>query len=286
MKYFFLLSVCIPAFFFAGCNVINPVEVTPTYVYLDSMNFEINDALKEGSSASQKITSAWVYLDNNIVGVFELPAKVPLMMTNASGQVRVAPGVTYSGLSQQSLYPFFMADTFTISRTEGQVTHPIPTVSYASDTKFPFREDFETGNTFISLTDIETDTTIVRTDDKSKIFEGGGSGYIYVDGTHSTSENVSTQGFAIAQGNSFVELNYKCNTSFQIGLLTTYLGNIKYQYVGGVLARENWNKIYIDLSKFTGTYPSSSYRLIIKTGLDEGLSTGYVLLDNIKVLSF
>ena len=265
--------------------MINPVEDTPTYVYLDSIAFQINDPLKEGS-ASQKISSAWVYLDNDLVGAFELPANVPVLAKNG-GQIRVSPGVTYSGLSQQNLYAFFQSDTFSIAASDaGKMVHKVPTVSYSSAAKFPFKEDFETGNAFGSLTDIATDTTITRTDDKTKIFEGGGAGFIYLDANHTTSENISNQSFAIAQGNSFVELNYKCNTSFQVGLITTYAGKIEYGYLGGVYARESWNKVYIDISKFTSTYPSSQYRLIIKTGLDEGLSTGYVLLDNIKVLSY
>jgi hypothetical protein len=285
MRYIFLLSVCIPGLFIASCNVINPAEVTPTYVYLDSTQFKVNDALKEGS-ASQKITSAWVYFNNDLVGAFELPAKVPILAT-AAGQVRVAAGVTYSGLSQQSMYPFFQGDTFTIQPSAGQVLHPIPTITYVSGAKFPFREDFETGNTFSGLNpNLATDTTIVRTDDKSKVFEGGGSGYIFVDANHPTSENISNTAFTIAQGESYLELNYKCNTSFQVGLITSVNGEIIPQYIGGVRAKESWNKIYVALSKFTGNYPSKSYSLLIKTGLDEGLSTGYVLLDNIKVVSF
>jgi hypothetical protein len=285
MRYIFLLSVCISGLFVASCNVINPTEVTPTYIYLDSTQFKVNDALKEGSG-SQKVTSAWVYFNNDLVGAFELPTKVPILAT-AAGQVRITAGVTYSGLSQESQYPFFAGDTFNIQPAAGQVLHPIPTFTYVAAAKFPLKEDFETGNTFGKLNPNNTsDTTIVRTDDKSKVFEGGGSGYIFVDGTHPTSENVSNTAFAITQGESYLELNYKCNTSFQVGLITSINGQIVPQYLAGVKAKESWNKIYVALSKFTGNYPSKSYSLIIKTGLDDGLSTGYVLLDNIKVVSF
>ncbi|RYE25531.1 MAG: hypothetical protein EOP51_03770 [Sphingobacteriales bacterium] len=284
MRYIFL-AVIVSVLFITSCNVINPAEDVPTYVYLDSINFKINEPLKEGS-ASQKITSAWVYFNNDLVGAFELPCRVPVLGING-GTVRVAPGVTYAGLSQENQYAFFEGDTFTIAPTEvGKVVHHVPTVTYTSETKFPFKEDFETGNSFQSLTDLETDTTIVRTDDKANVFEGGGSGYIVVDASHPTSENISNKGFPIKQGSAFVELNYKCNTSFQVGLITNYNGALIPQYLGGVKAREGWNKIYIDLSTFTSSYPTTQYFLIIKTGLDDGLTNGYVLLDNIKVLTY
>lgn len=285
MKYSFLLFVIVASIYVSGCNVINPEEKTPTYVHIDTMNFVNTSATKEGST-SQNITSAWVYFNNNPIGVFDLPATVPIL-ADAPGQVTISPGVAYSGLGYASLYPFFTSDTFTLTPAPGKILDPKPTIKYVEAAVFNFKEDFETGNSFINANgDNPYDTSLVRTNAPGTIFEGGASGVMYVDANHPTSENISNDGFPIKTGQAFIELNYKCNTSFQVGLQTSKQGTIFVEYLGGIKAKEGWNKVYIGVSNFTGTYQGAEYRIMIKTGLDSGVSNGYVLVDNIKVISY
>src|SRR5690348_12276879 len=54
-----------------NCNTINPRETTPTYIHIDSFR------TKPGFS--HKITAVWVYYNNSPVGVFDLPATIPVM---------------------------------------------------------------------------------------------------------------------------------------------------------------------------------------------------------------
>jgi hypothetical protein len=285
MKYCFLLFVIVAGIYASGCNTINPEEKVPTYIHLDTINFVNTNPTKEGTT-SQNITSAWVYFNNNPIGVFDLPATVPIL-ADAPGQVSISAGVAYSGLGYASLYPFFNSDTFTLTPAPGTILKPKPTISYVDAAVFTWKEDFETGNAFINTNaDNPTDTSLVRTNAPGDIFEGGGSGVIYLDANHPTSENISNNGFPIKAGQSFIELNYKCNTSFQVGLQTSKQGAVLFEYIAGVKAKESWNKVYIGLSNFTGTYQGAQYRIMIKAGLDNGLSNGYVLLDNIKVISY
>jgi hypothetical protein len=285
MKYSFLLFVIGAGIYGSGCNTINPEEKTPTYIHIDTMNFVNTSATKEGST-SQNITSAWVYFNNNPVGVFELPATVPVI-ADAPGQITISPGVAYSGLGYASLYPFFTSDTLTLTPAPGKIMNTKPTIRYVDAAVFNFKEDFETGNSFIKTNiDNTADTSLVRTNAPGTVFEGGGSGVIYVDANHPTSENISNDDFPIKTGQAYIELNYKCNTSFQVGLQTSKQGTIFYEYLGGLRAKDSWNKVYIGISEFTGTYQGATYRIMIKTGLDEGVSNGYVLIDNIKVISY
>lgn len=268
-----------------GCNLVNPVEKTPTYLHVDSIGFTTGDYVREGTG-HQKITSAWVFFNDKAVGVFNMPFTVPVLM-DGPGQIQVIPGVTINGLSYETQYPFFNPETMSAEPKPGGIINFAPKTSYVTSTQFQWKENFELGNSFVEVnSDDPTDTSMVQTLDPTKVFEGGAAGYIYLDGAHTSSESISNISFPVTQGKAYLEIHYKSSTSFQVGMETLSNGSVVTQYIAGVKAKDSWNKLYIDLSSFTSQYQSKEYRLMIKTVLDDGLSSGYVLLDNIKVLSF
>ena len=81
----------------ASCNLINPSEPIPTYVQIDSFQFKTSNPVLTGT-ARQKIFSAFVYLDNQLIGAYELPARIPII-SNKPGLLKVAPGVILNGLN-------------------------------------------------------------------------------------------------------------------------------------------------------------------------------------------
>ncbi|MBS1773241.1 MAG: hypothetical protein JST82_10285 [Bacteroidetes bacterium] len=271
-----------------GCNIINPAEKVPTYFRVDSITVKKTDPSRTGS-VSSKINSIWVYQNNDIIGVYELPATVPVPLDNAT-TIRLAPAISVNGLKNyQNIYPYYTFDTFVLNPAPGKIINHNAVVQYTDVCKFQWREDFETGNGFVKYDATNAnDTTVVRVTDPSMVFEGSAAGYIYLDGYHTSSQNITSfsNPFPISTGESYVELNYKCNVDFSIGLLTTKSGDVIYNpSISFVKAKESWNKIYISLSSFVGQYQSTGYRLMITAKLPDGQSTGYVLLDNIKVIS-
>lgn len=289
MKLKYLLFLLPVAAFMGGCNVINPVEDVPTYVKIDSFNFKINDPSKEGSK-SQNITSVWVYYNNNPVGTFDLPCNVPVITQGNSGTITVWPGISLNGLvDAQPQYPFFKFDTTTLYTNPGKVQSFTPTAEYITDINFPYKEDFEIGSSFQALyPGIGNDTTIRRTADKQYVFEGGGAGLIELSDAFYMSENISNTGFPIPQGEAYIEINYKGNVNFEVGLYNTLdvSGIDVFEYIWGVKASDTWKKIYIELATYTGKYKGKNHKVMIKAVLPEGQSQGYVALDNIKVVTF
>src|SRR5215216_2342823 len=107
MRNKFLLFVAIAGMSFSSCDVINPAEPAPTYVRIDSFTFKTKDLSKEGSG-NQKINCAWVFFNNDAIGVFDLPANIPVM-ANEAGVISVIPGVSKGGLIDYNVqYPFFL----------------------------------------------------------------------------------------------------------------------------------------------------------------------------------
>lgn len=281
----FLIPVLISV---AGCNVINPVESIPTYIKIDSFHFVINDPAKEGSAA-HGISSVWIYYNNNPVGVFDLPCNVPVITQGDKGTISVVPGITLNGLVDlQPQYPFYEFDTTTFISNPGKIQQYTPKGSYIASAKFPYKEDFEVGNSFQAFNaDLSNDTTIRRTTYKDYVFQGGGSGLIELSADFPTSESICNTGFPVPQGEAYIEINYKCSVPFEVGLYNTLNEGVDvYEYIMGVKATDTWKKIYIELGTFTGKNKGKDHKVMIKTGLPEGQSSGYVALDNIKVVTF
>lgn len=269
-----------------GCNIINPSEPVPTYISIDSAYLKQTDPSKTGSLSSN-ISSVWVYYNNSTVGVFDVPGKIPVIADKA-GQIQLKAGVAYSGIKNYNVsYPFYSFDTFAISPQPGGVIHHTFKPVYIDAARFRYIENFDLGSTFIKAnSDNTSDTSLVRTSDPTKVFEGSGAGYIYLTTARPTSENINNDGFPIALGESFLEINYKCDVDFQIGLQTNTSGNLYVEYIAGVNPSSEWKKLYVPLGTFTAKYKGSEYRVMLKTELTSGKTDGYVLVDNIKVISY
>lgn len=288
MRYKFLLIFTPLLYCLAGCDLINPDESTPTYVKIDSVQLKINEPNKEGSAA-HNITNVWMYYNNTLIGVYDVPCNVPVITEGDKGELSIIPGITLNGLvSLQPPYPFFRVDTSTLVSNPGGTQQVTPVTSYLPQTKFPFKEDFEVNTSFEPFAlAAASETAIGRTNDPQFVFEGGGSGLVRLSADIPVSESIAKNGVPITQGESYVEINYKCSVPFEVGLYNTLEDGIEaYQYIFGVKSTDTWKKIYIELASYTGANKGTDYRLLIKAILPEGQSDGYVAVDNIKIVSF
>jgi phosphoribosyl-dephospho-CoA transferase len=55
-------------------------------------------------------------------------------------------------------------------------------------------------------------------------------------------------------------------------------------YVGGIKAKDKWNKIYFNIGALNSTVGADAYQIIIRSSLNVGAKTGYVALDNFKLI--
>ena len=82
------IQVSFPVFFLllllvmVGCERFEGDQSVPAYMSIDSIALQINDQGKEGSS-SHNITDAWVFVDDQSVGAYQLPACFPLLNQGA-----------------------------------------------------------------------------------------------------------------------------------------------------------------------------------------------------------
>lgn len=78
MKKILLLSLLALVYIqFNSCELIDEPEEIPSYVQIDTIKVQTRNA-DEGSK-SHNIKDAWLFVNNQLVGPFELPMKAPVL---------------------------------------------------------------------------------------------------------------------------------------------------------------------------------------------------------------
>jgi hypothetical protein len=282
-----LLTPVVAAFllaFASGCNMVNPVEKLPTYISIDSFDFQGNTNVT--GSNSHRISSVFVFLNNQSIGIFDLPATFPVIM-DKPGKLMFTAGVNYNGMhSYQIQYPFYLSDTITLDpATSPDVTqHVVPVARYYPSVKFSYMQDFEN---YLSAPFINagSDTSITVGTGGEAL--DGKFGLITISSTHDSSVNITRDGFAMpANSDLYLEMDYKSNIPITIGLQTLFNGDTKQAYIVGFNPRDTWGKVYIDLRTFVSTYQGGTYKLLVRAVRTAGITEGKVMIDNLKIVHF
>jgi hypothetical protein len=265
----------------SSCDVINPEEGVPAYLKIDTFTFT---AASGQGSASNRITDVWAFSDGSVAGIFELPQTFPVLDSGTT-QMVLGAGIWDNGISEtRVIYPFYYPDTITLDLQPAKTYTVVPHFTYRSNTKFFFVEDFEAGNIFNK---IDGDTAIIRTDNPDEVFEGGRSGAIYLDQDHNYFEGETSAEYALDAGEPvYLELNYRCDQPFQVGLTALDSGIEATVYKWTINPKSFWNKIYLNMGPDVGSLKADEYRILIKATYDASQTTTHVYLDNIKLVSY
>ena len=76
LKIFFFLLFFTTLLF--SCNKFDGDQTIPAYIHIEKITLADNPIISEGS-LSNRITDAWVYVDDELIGAFELPATFPVL---------------------------------------------------------------------------------------------------------------------------------------------------------------------------------------------------------------
>jgi hypothetical protein len=298
LKYIYTLLVI--SFCWAGCSIVRPAPQTtptPTYVHIDSFKFlQPSGYYVADGSTSHDIGSIFVFYNDQAVGNFDLPCTFPVIASD-SGVLEIEPGISVNGIEDnQSIYPFYTIDTFQFHASLGNVLQHTPTTEYISGLRLALNEDFEQGNGFmLSSGDSALRVVTKNNSPTSMICEGEGSGYIGLSIPGDSSVIVSAQGFTVpvtnGVGTPYLELNYQCSMPFYVGIVgvstsTGVKDSTTAYYLTGVYPSSTWKKFYLQLANFVSTYSYfDHYLIVIKAALPAKQADGYVLLDNVKVIT-
>ncbi len=285
-----ILGIALTATLTSGCDK-NDTDLIPSYLFIDSIS--LSTTYEQGSS-SQKISDAWVYVDETLIGAFELPATVPILKDGLQN-VTIRPGIKLNGIANtRSIYPFYADIKRNLLLTKDSITNFSNAVTtYKQNVIFPWIENFDFSGVTLDTTRKST-VGIGKTNDQSLIFHKAGednaySCFIRMSADSATFEATSTQSYNLPGNGAsiFLEMNYNTNHSLVVGVFYTASG-IRVQRPLLVLNKtEGWNKVYVNLSVPKYDTPSATdFQIFFGAQKEEGTEDALIYLDNLKLVHF
>lgn len=290
----FIFFLLFQAVVFTSCQELTPPLVIPCYGHVDSISYHFDSLGFRENSSYANITDAWVYLDNNPVGTFQMPCTFPMIASNGVHTITIYPGIIEDGIADmRTKYPYYTYYTVNVTLTQNQIVKFSPSVTYTSFAKFVWTENFETGIS-ISSTNVASDTSMFRNNSPSA-FQGNWEGAVILDSTNPTNYKTYYTGYGptdslIKNGSTqvYLEINYKSNTLFSVGLYET-AGGDPYIPVAAIVyvlpSNGIWKKMYISLEETIADNPNGEpFTIYFQMQRPAGDTLSYLYLDNIKLV--
>ena len=244
----------------------------PTYLKID------NITLNEGNTTSN-ITDAWVYINDQTQGVYELPAKFPVLEEGIQ-TVRIKAGIKVNGIASSRIAnPFYTSYYEDINFTPNETKTITPIVNYLDSIDF-FLEDFEGSGLAI-----DTDSLSFTRDNIDGL--DGNYGKITLRDSMYISEITTFELKNLPQAGAdvYLELDYKSNTQFLVGVYVNYPQSVIQKDLLWINPKEEWNKIYVNLTTtISEGINASSFKIFIGMRRDFELEKNELYFDNLKVV--
>lgn len=257
--------------------------------YVDIPAVSVNATVLEGGGTS-KVTDVWVSVNDRSLGVWELPARVPIIASGAN-TISIAPAVKRNGAFDDRVrYPFYLPYEIEVDLSrEGSV--PLsPVVVYTGDLSF-WWEGFNEGSNQFNISDASDTTLLLYTaaEHPEVILDGSSCGGFVLTSERPSMSIYTEEYFTATNGPAYLELDYSTDIEFTIGY--RYVENGSYSSTPWVVLVPTtsegglrWNKMYIDVSTFLNTSGISQRDFYLAASLPSGQSSGHVYLDNFKLV--
>ena len=278
----------------------------PSYIWVDSVSFQITDATIQGT-ASHKITDVWISANGKSLGVYQLPARIPILEYGATN-LSIDAGILLGGVPQiRQKYPFYASYNIAANLKRGEIDTLQPHFTYTNNVNFYLIEDFETAGMLFQATD--KSAPLSKTSDKSLLFyhpkeDNGYSGIIELP---HTGDSGTVYHFDIRTINPvnlndqslyycLMEINFCITHHVEIGMISHSANSsipdrqIPLANLSGLNDPKNekpvWKKVYVNFTMAIGEgagYQMRNFDIYIRSTIPSNEKATY-LFDNIKLL--
>ena len=239
---------------------------------------------------SHNFSDAWVYVNDKIIGVFEVPFKIPILQSGTCN-IKLYPTVRNNGIAAtKKIYPFVEKYEINAELIQNKILKINPVTKYNSYTQF-WIEDFEDAAIKINTDPTSADTMIIGTD--PLIMKWNRYGISTLNAVDSNWVAYTTQELALPKGEEvYLELDYYNTNAIVTGVIalsssSAPKNNVNIQLNAQKPAEVKWKKIYLDLKEIvSNSSGANSFLMSFQAALDEGDTDGIIVLDNIKVVHF
>ena len=287
MKKYFLILLVLILFITNSCIKKN---TDPSWIYIDTWKLQANQTNLEGDISSHNITNAYLLIDDNVIGYFQLPIKLPILQEGTK-KISIYPAINNNGISStKRCYPFLQPYIISTNLKKNETTNLSPTTKYYTNTKF-WIENFEDAGLKIQ-TDPNYSPVLTTGSDPAILKYGHKYGWIHLTKIDSVWLGV-TQKMSLPQYGAevFLEIDYMNTNNLLTGVNSygsaTFLSNPTIQINTQSNDSKKWKKIYIDLKEII-SYSTSYYQFeqFFQAQLDTGKEFSDIYIDNIKLVYF
>lgn len=268
----------------SSCVKNNP---DPSWIRIGSWTLNENLDVEEGE-LSHNFSDVYVTVDDELVGIFEVPVKLPLL-EEGEHKITLYPVIRNNGISAtKKIYPFCEPYVVYIDLQKNQVHEIQPETHYYDGTEF-WIEDFE--NTVFNIDDANSNAKLVKSDDPAILKYGNYFGHVPL--TESDSiwlGKTPAMSLPKAAAEVYLEIDYMNNNPLLTGVYAISSTGIKDHPNIQLNAQEEnlqWKKIYIDLKEIvSSSVNATSFMQYFLAVLPEGNTSGNIYIDNIKIVHF
>lgn len=273
----------------SGCVKNNP---DPAWITINQWTLNANPNLSGAEGElTQNFSEAWVYINDECVGVFELPVKIPILKTG-SVNVKVYPGIKDNGISgTKRIYPFCNVFQQTIDLEANQTVSINPVTSYVSSTNFII-EDFEGANVMLENDPNTSMANYFISNQNLQSFNGNAYAKVNLNAMDSIWIAYTTFGSYHSKGKEvYLEIDYYTTNRIVTGLIAISPSGIKkntnIQLNKSTPETVKWKKIYISLKELIGASDANAYfDHSFEAFKESGMANTEIRIDNVKVVYF
>lgn len=276
------LRVTLFIFLITSCKKHGPAD--PAFFIKTSTPLVVTKKASEGSG-SNKITDLFLYVNGQYQGAYPVGKLMPIVTKGEPVRINIFAGIKNNGIGQTRIawnfYQYLQIDTLVESgKTIERPFH----FNYNQYTKFKWIEDFDANATTIINSPISNVAYSIAAPADS--YEGKSLQLEIAPNSSAIIAQVESSGtYALPVGSSdvYLELDYKCNQPFEVGLF----GGSELKAALNVSPQANWNKIYIQLSNAVSNAPVyNSYKVYFRMLKTADNDNPKLFLDNIKLIHF
>ncbi|MCX6233282.1 MAG: hypothetical protein NT175_00955 [Bacteroidetes bacterium] len=273
--------------FLSSCKPEDPEALIPSYIRIDTIKLISNpDLASAEGSLSHNITDAWVYVDEDLLGAFELPVQFPVLKDGLH-TLKIRAGIKINGIAgTRGEYPFYESYSKEINMVKDSVIIIYPVVKYKDFTVFDWVEDFEDGQSSL-VRSSRSDTTVRVTSQFGDVFEGEYSGIVYMDDIRIFFEALTQEAYVLPRTGEdvYLEMNFRTNNNLTVGIFANEYSQAVQSPVVVLNATDNWKKIYINLTNAVNNHTSAiDYNVFIGALKQDDVTEPVIMVDNLKLL--
>lgn len=259
--------------------------LVPSFIKVDSFYIDSTSYDSVGTTDS-RVEYAWMYINNNLQGVYKLPFLVPVQ-NYGEVNIELRPGIPQLqviGGTGATVYPFYKYWSGKAILNMNDTTVLKPNISYKNGLLLQYKDDFEMIISPSNLFQKYGSEGIFQYLNNSNLaYEGQGYGeLLLLDGeTECLMANAQLWDVPKTRPAYYIEMNYQCNTPFVVGIQTAEQTIEVVTYY----KTDEWKKVYLDITSQVKGLSGAGLRFYIKIKRGEnetGVKT--VLIDNFKLL--